>query len=196
VVSSGGGGDTPHTTLPPPPPSSPAGFGIKVRDELSVLLHIDTDPSKIKLFRDDGECRHWRGPALTWCSNSSGTERLLLLHKSNTQRIAELVLTFRPHHAPQLNTPNTQPRNADAKHATKMRVAFPDQEFLHVEVNGAHRDDLLYSGKLLRPSPDVLIYFPPAQAVNPGDAKDGPLAVIKTSKFELTVLKETEDAAQ
>lgn len=112
------------------------GFGIKVRDELSVLLHIDTDPSKIKLFRDD-----------------------------------------------------------DAKHATKMRVAFPDQEFLHVEVNGAHRDDLLYSGKLLRPSPDVLIYFPPAQAVNPGDAKDGPLAVIKTSKFELTVLKETEDAA-
>ena len=90
------------------------GFGVRVRDELALSVHIDADPEDIRLFRDER-----------------------------------------------------------AKHGTKMRVALPERRFLHIELNGRHADALLYSGKVLRPSPAVLLYFPPASAVNPDDATAG-----------------------
>ncbi|KAI8474228.1 MAG: hypothetical protein J3K34DRAFT_465890 [Monoraphidium minutum] len=61
-----------------------------------------------------------------------------------------------------------------AKHETKMRVRLLDPKFLNVVVNGAHRVDLL-------------------RAVNPDDASDGPLAILKTPLMELAFYLETED---
>ena len=86
-----------------------------------------------------------------------------------------------------------------------MRVTMPDRPFA-ITLNGRRRDDLLHSGKVVRAargaggpassSPAPLLYFPPASAVNPGDARDGPLVVFKSAELELTIRKETEDAAQ
>lgn len=84
-----------------------------------------------------------------------------------------------------------------------MRVVLPDRPFA-IHLNGKRRDDLLHSGKVVHAGgatggdtrSAALLYFPPASAVNPGDAKDGPLVVFKSAQLELTVRKETEDAAQ
>ena len=92
-----------------------------------------------------------------------------------------------------------------AKHDTKMRAVMPDRPFA-IRLNGQRRDDLLHSGKVVHAgagggaantrSGSALLYFPPASAVNPGDARDGPLVVFKSAQLELTIRKETEDAAQ
>ena len=85
-----------------------------------------------------------------------------------------------------------------------MRVTMPDRPFA-ITLNGRRRDDLLHSGKVVHhgaggaggaSSRSPLLYFPPASAVNPGDAADGPLVVFKSAELELTIRKETEDAAQ
>ena len=55
-----------------------------------------------------------------------------------------------------------------------LRVQLPQDRALHIEVNGKHADGLLYSGKAVEGLPEGLeLYFPPASAVNPNDARDG-----------------------
>ncbi|KAI8477400.1 MAG: hypothetical protein J3K34DRAFT_515740 [Monoraphidium minutum] len=83
-----------------------------------------------------------------------------------------------------------------AKPDANVRVALPDDCFLHVVLNGAHRDHLLYSGlAIMEGMPEgTVVYFPPATVVNPGDARDGPLIVIKTPEAELAIMRETEGA--
>lgn len=54
-----------------------------------------------------------------------------------------------------------------------MRVSFPDDAFLHIDINGRHLDELLYSGKSIRTSEHSLVYFPPLTALNGGDDRDG-----------------------
>lgn len=92
-----------------------------------------------------------------------------------------------------------------------MRVVMPEKAF-SIVLNGVPRDDLLYSGHVVHGPAEgaaaaknnlpktrgkaPLLYFPPASAVNPGDARDGPLVVFKSAEMELTIRKETEDAAQ
>ncbi|KAI8475422.1 MAG: hypothetical protein J3K34DRAFT_456322 [Monoraphidium minutum] len=86
-------------------------------------------------------------------------------------------------------------RDEAAKHDTKMRVRLLDPKFLHIVVNGAHRDDLLRSGRAVEGLVGgATLYFPPPNAVNPGDASDGPLAILKTPLMELAFYLETEDA--
>lgn len=49
------------------------------------------------------------------------------------------------------------------------------------QVDGKHRDGLLYSGKALEGMhPGLLVYFPPSTAVNPQDARDGGCSKAKT----------------
>ncbi|KAI8473400.1 MAG: hypothetical protein J3K34DRAFT_411258 [Monoraphidium minutum] len=87
-------------------------------------------------------------------------------------------------------------RDEAAKHATKMRVKLPAGRFLHVELNGAHRDELAGSGAPAEGMPPgVVVYFPPASAVNPGDASDGPVAMIRTPSLDISIFYESEDAA-
>ncbi|KAI8475425.1 MAG: pectin lyase fold/virulence factor [Monoraphidium minutum] len=86
-------------------------------------------------------------------------------------------------------------RDEAAKHDTKMRVRLLDPKFLHIVVNGTHRDDLLRSGRAVEGLVGgATLYFPPPDAVNPGDASDGPLAILKTPLMELAFYLETEDA--
>ncbi|KAI8470958.1 MAG: hypothetical protein J3K34DRAFT_393209, partial [Monoraphidium minutum] len=80
--------------------------------------------------------------------------------------------------------------------ATTMRVKLPEGRFLHVELDGAHRDDLAGSGTSAPGMPPgVVVHFPPASAVNPGDASDGPVAVVRTRSLEIAIFYESEGAA-
>ncbi|KAI8462836.1 MAG: hypothetical protein J3K34DRAFT_527471 [Monoraphidium minutum] len=85
-------------------------------------------------------------------------------------------------------------KDEGAHHTTKMRVRHGDA-FLRVKVNGEDADGLMHSGTMAEGLPEgLLVYFPPRHAVNPDDATDGPLVVVRTPSAEFTVLKETEDA--
>ncbi|KAI8464330.1 MAG: hypothetical protein J3K34DRAFT_120081 [Monoraphidium minutum] len=76
-----------------------------------------------------------------------------------------------------------------------MRVMLPEKA-LSVAVNGARRDELLGSGTALQAGADgTVVFFPGKEAVNKGDAQDGPVMVIRTPVAEITILKETEGAA-
>ncbi|KAI8466804.1 MAG: hypothetical protein J3K34DRAFT_52212 [Monoraphidium minutum] len=87
-------------------------------------------------------------------------------------------------------------RDEAASHATKMRVKLPKGRFLSIELNGKNRDELAGSGRLAKGLPaGVSVYFPPATAVNPNDASDGPVAIIRTPTAHISIHYESEDAA-
>lgn len=71
-----------------------------------------------------------------------------------------------------------------------------DSHLFTATLNGRNADHLLHSGTSAGQLPDsVSLYFPPATAVNPNDAHDGPIAIFKSPLIDLTISRETEGAA-
>ncbi len=62
-------------------------------------------------------------------------------------------------------------------------------------INGIVMDNAVHSGQSMASGrDDVIIYFPPADAINEGDANDGPIAVVQTADYAFTIYYETEDS--
>lgn len=79
---------------------------------------------------------------------------------------AALAQSFLKHVTRELQSLNVQPpsQNGDLACCTPFML----------QINGEHRDDLLYKGDSVPGLPEgVVVYFPPASAVNPRDARDG-----------------------
>ncbi|KAI8474200.1 MAG: hypothetical protein J3K34DRAFT_456885 [Monoraphidium minutum] len=166
------------------------GFGVRYGSGLELELRLDIDPRDIQLFRDEGpspgvDSQQCAGAPM---SEAGGQECAHTKHHASTAII--------PAATPSSTPPNDPfDSHTAAQHATKMRVKLLDPKFLHIVVNGAHRDDLLRSGKAVEGlAGSTALYFPPPDAVNPGDAIDGPLAILTTPLMELAFYLETEDA--
>lgn len=55
-------------------------------------------------------------------------------------------------------------------------------------INGMVLESAVHSGQAMSSGrDDVVIYFPPASAINAGDAADGPIAVMRTPDYEFTI---------